>query len=76
MELTLILLLSFLVALVIGGQDYYKILEVSRKATAAEIKKAYRRLSLKYHPDKNSSPDAADKFASLSQAYDVLSGTN
>ena len=56
-----------------GAKDYYKTLGVKRSATAAEIKKAYRKLSLKYHPDKNSSPDAADKFAELSVAYDTLS---
>lgn len=56
-----------------SAKDYYKTLGVKRSATAAEIKKAYRKLSLKYHPDKNSSPDAADKFAELSVAYDTLS---
>jgi DnaJ-class molecular chaperone len=54
-------------------RDYYQVLEVTRKATPAELKKAYRKLSLKYHPDKNSAPDAAEKFAELSVAYDVLS---
>ena len=68
------ILVVILVFVVANNSDYYKILEVTKKATAAEIKKAYRKLSLKYHPDKNSSPDAADKFAALSQAYDVLSG--
>ena len=53
--------------------DYYKVLGVSKSASAAEIKKAYRKLSLKYHPDKNSSPDASTKFAEIAAAYDVLS---
>lgn len=57
----------------LAAEDYYKTLGVNRKATAAELKKAYRKLSLKYHPDKNSSPDAQDKFAALSVAYDTLS---
>ena len=39
----------------------------------ADIKKAYRKLSLKYHPDKNPSPEAASKFAEIANAYDVLS---
>lgn len=60
-------------ALAFAGTDYYKVLEVKRSASAADIKRAYRKLSLKYHPDKNPSPDAATKFAELSQAYNVLS---
>lgn len=66
--------LSLLLAVVIAaGKDYYKILNVPKTASAGDIKKAYRKLSLKYHPDKNSAPDAAEKFAEISQAYDVLS---
>ncbi|CUG94252.1 DNA-J chaperone, putative [Bodo saltans] len=57
------------------GVDYYKVLGVSRTATASEIKKAYHQLALKYHPDKNPNnrEDAENKFKQVSEAYDVLS---
>lgn len=54
-------------------KDFYKILRISKSAGAGEIKRAYRKLSLKYHPDKNPSEDAAAKFAEIAAAYDVLS---
>ena len=55
------------------GKDFYKILGVCRDADSNEIKKAYRRLALKFHPDKNKDPDAEDKFKEISEAYEVLS---
>lgn len=55
------------------GNDYYKILGISKDATDDEIKKAYRKLALKYHPDKNKSPGAEERFKEVAEAYEVLS---
>ena len=52
--------------------DYYQILGVSPNASSEEIKKAYRSLALKYHPDRNPSPDAAEKFKGITAAYGAL----
>ena len=54
------------------GKDYYKTLGVNRSATDDELKKAYRKLALKYHPDKNKDPGAEEKFKEIAEAYDVL----
>eukprot|EP00112_Aurelia_sp_Birch-Aquarium-sp1_P001382 Seg1147.9 transcript_id=Seg1147.9/GoldUCD/mRNA.D3Y31 product="DnaJ subfamily B member 6-B" protein_id=Seg1147.9/GoldUCD/D3Y31 len=57
------------------GGDYYEILGIPREATDAEIKKAYRKLALKWHPDKNpdNTKEAEEKFKEISEAYDVIS---
>lgn len=54
-------------------RDYYEVLGVSRDASDAEIKKAYRKLSKKYHPDINKEAGAEDKFKEISEAYEILS---
>ncbi len=54
-------------------QDYYKILGVDRNASQEEIKKAYRKLCRKYHPDVSKEPDAEEKFKLIGEAYEVLS---
>jgi molecular chaperone DnaJ len=53
-------------------RDYYDILGVSKDASKTDIKKAYRKLALKFHPDKNPSKDAEEKFKEISEAYAVL----
>ncbi len=56
-----------------GKRDYYEVLGISKNATAAEIKKAYRQIAMKYHPDRNQDdPTAEEKFKEASEAYSVL----
>lgn len=52
--------------------DYYKVLGLSSIATKEEIKKAYRKFALEFHPDKNKSPDAHEKFIEINEAYLIL----
>lgn len=54
-------------------KDFYEVLGVAKTVSAADLKKAYRKLALKYHPDRNKSADAAEKFKEISEAYEVLS---
>ncbi|MDR0666733.1 MAG: molecular chaperone DnaJ [Campylobacteraceae bacterium] len=57
--------------------EYYEILEITKNAGADEIKKAYRKLALKYHPDRNQGDkEAEEKFKQINEAYQVLSDTN
>src|ERR1700675_4970890 len=57
--------------------DYYKLLEVPRNCSEGEIKKAYRRLAMKFHPDRNPGDSRAeDKFKEAKEAYEVLSDTS
>lgn len=60
----------------VSKRDYYEVLGVDRNATPEEIKKAYRRLARKYHPDVNKEPDAEEKFKEVKEAYEVLSDDN
>ena len=73
--ITVLCLTSVLQVCLAKGRDFYKILGIQRDATDRQIKKAYRKMALKYHPDKN--PDnkeqAAENFKKISEAYGVLS---
>jgi molecular chaperone DnaJ len=57
-------------------RDYYEILGVSKSASKDEIKKAYRKMALEYHPDRNKAADAGEKFKEVTEAYEVLSNEN
>ena len=56
-----------------ANKDYYAVLGVNKDASVDEIKSAYRRLAKKYHPDLNKTPEAAEKFKEINEAYEVLS---
>ena len=54
-------------------RDYYEVLGVAKDADEATIKRAFKRLAIKYHPDHNKDPDAGEKFREINEAYQVLS---
>ena len=58
------------------GKNYYDILCVDRIASEQDIKKAYKKMALKFHPDKNKDPGAEEKFKEIAEAYDVLADTD
>ena len=65
--------LKFTVANNNGKRDYYEVLGVTRSASEQEIKSAYRKLALQYHPDRNpNNPDAEERFKECTEAYTVL----
>src|SRR5688500_17500629 len=55
------------------GKDFYNILGLNKNASSDEIKKAYKKLALKYHPDKNKTPEAVEMFQLINQANEILS---
>ena len=56
-------------------KDFYETLGVTKSASQADIKSAYRKMALKYHPDKNKEPGAEEHFKEINEAYEVLSNT-
>ena len=54
-------------------RDYYDVLGVSKNASLEEIKRAFRKLAMKYHPDRNKEPGAEEEFKKINEAYQVLS---
>ena len=57
-------------------KDLYKILNVNKNSSQNDIKKAYKKLAFQYHPDKNSSDDAMEKFKEISEAYEILTNND
>ncbi|CAM4565610.1 unnamed protein product [Leuciscus chuanchicus] len=62
--------------LILAEKDYYEILGVPKDASDRQIKKAFHKLAMRYHPDKNKSPDAEAKFREIAEAYETLSDDN
>jgi molecular chaperone DnaJ len=58
------------------SKNYYEILNINNNATNEEIKRAYHKLALQFHPDKNTSQDAEEEFKKISEAYEILSDSS
>lgn len=63
-------LIALFATIALAAEDLYKILDVSSEASEAEISKAFRKLSVQYHPDKN--PNNRERYLSINRAHDVL----
>ena len=64
----------FLIQIILCEKDLYKVLEIKRSASQADIKKKYREMTRKYHPDRNQGDEKAkEKFAEVAEAYEILS---
>ena len=61
----------FLLPFVTLSEDYYQLLRIKKNAENRDIRKAFKKLALKYHPDKNSEDDAHEKFLKINKAYEV-----
>ncbi|THH29597.1 hypothetical protein EUX98_g4576 [Antrodiella citrinella] len=73
---TLLLLSSILLlAVLVNAADLYKVLDIDRSASDKDVRAAYKRLSRKYHPDKNKEEGAEEKFVEVAHAYEILSDT-
>ena len=59
-----------------ANRDYYEILGISKSDTDEDIRKAFRKKAMEYHPDRNKNPDAESKFKEINEAYQVLSDPN
>lgn len=68
----LVLVAILLVSAVSASRDYYEVLGVSKRATPKEMKRAYNKLALQLHPDRNQAPDAQAQFQEVNEAYEVL----
>lgn len=71
--LTFAVCILMITELILAKKDYYDILGVPKDATERQIKKAFHKLAMKYHPDKNRSPDAEVRFREIAEAYETLS---